>query len=127
MSKSALLVSTAVVLVLCAASATAQGQQNHETAMRGQASTLAGRLTLTTKERMIVLRDVGVSNESTLGLNALTEGGDVPRAARILDIPATVVQQIPKLRDYRYFTADHRVAIVQRDSAKIDVIIEDPR
>ena len=76
---------------------------------------------------MFILREVGVSNESTLGLNALTEGGDVPRSARVLDLPATVIQEIPKLKDYRYFSGEHRVAIVRRDGTRIDVVIEDPR
>jgi hypothetical protein len=85
----------------------------------------AAHLALTDHERMIILQDVSASGGSTLGLGALTEGADVPRSVELRSFPESVVEQVPKLKNYRYFTAENRVAIVDPQSEKIQLVIEE--
>jgi Protein of unknown function (DUF1236) len=87
----------------------------------------AARLALTDNERMIILQEVGASGGSTLGLGALTEGAEVPRGVELRSFPETVVEQVPKVTNYRYFTAENRVAIVDPQSDKIQLVIEGRR
>jgi len=85
------------------------------------------RLVLSASERDIILREVDMGSGSTLGLGALNEGADVPRNASLREFPVAVVDQIPKLRDYRFFTAEGRVAIVDPNHSKVDLVIGDRR
>lgn len=103
-----------VVDVITSRSTVAQGPSNHN----------AG-LTLTEQERMIVLRevDLGASN-STMGLGAVTEGASVPRSVELLNMPVTVIDRIPKLQGYKYFVAEQRVAIVDPNGSRVDLVID---
>ena len=83
-----------------------------------------GRLALTEEERHIVLREVAISDRSTLGLGALSEGADIPRSVELHSFPDRVVREVPKLRDYRYVAAENRVAIVAPQSHKVELVIE---
>jgi hypothetical protein len=69
-------------------------------------------LFLTPEEQAIVLGNIEPEGRSTLGLGSLSEGAPVPRDARIAPFPDRVVAEVPKLRDYQYFTAEDSVAIV---------------
>jgi hypothetical protein len=68
---------------------------------------------LTEEEKTIILqkrRDM--RGGSTLALGSLSEGAAVPREARLETFSDTVVQQVPKVRGYKFFTAEDRLAIV---------------
>jgi hypothetical protein len=41
--------------------------------------------------------------------------------------PATVVEQIPKLRDYTFIAAEDRLAIVEQRGSKVQLVIEGRR
>jgi hypothetical protein len=84
----------------------------------------SARLVLSDEERMIVLREIDMRGGSTLGLGSLTEGADVPRNAELRSFPGAVVEQVPKLRGYQYFTAENRVAIVDQQGSKVQLVIE---
>jgi hypothetical protein len=84
----------------------------------------SARLVLSDEERMIVLREIDMRGGSTLGLGSLTEGADVPRNAELRAFSEAVVKDVPKLRDYKYFTAENRVAIVDPKQAKVQLVIE---
>jgi hypothetical protein len=81
-------------------------------------------LALTDHERMIILHEVNANGASTLGLGALTEGADVPRSVELRSFPETVVEQVPKLKGYKYIVAENRLAIVDPQSEKIELVIE---
>jgi Protein of unknown function (DUF1236) len=85
------------------------------------------RLTLTEEEKAIILREVEMNGGSTMGLGALREGGEVPRSAQVRPFPDTVVQRIPKVEGYKYVAAENRVAIVDPQGSKIQLVIEDRR
>jgi hypothetical protein len=87
----------------------------------------SARLILTEEERAIILREVDLRGESTLGLGVLVEGADVPRDVTLRTFPATVVEQIPKLRDYMFITAEDRLAIVEQRGSKVQLVIEGRR
>lgn len=84
-------------------------------------------LMLTEREKEILLRDVDLRSGSTLALGALTEGAEVPRDVSLRTFSAAVVEQVPKLRDYRYVTAENRLAIVDPRGSKVELVIEDRR
>ena len=84
-------------------------------------------LTLTEKEKEILLREVDLRSDSTLALGALTEGAEVPRDVSLRTFSAAVVEQVPKVRDYKYVTAEHRLAIVDPRGSKVELVIEDRR
>ena len=59
-----------------------------------------------------------MAGDSTLGLGALAEGSEVPRDIKIRVFPETIVQKIPKLKDYKFFTAEK--ADCHRRSARLE-------
>jgi hypothetical protein len=85
------------------------------------------RLTLSDNEKRIILNEVGTRGGSTLALGALTEGAEVPRGVELRSFPEEVVAKVPKVRDYKYFTAEDRVAICDPESEKIAAVIEEQR
>jgi len=95
----------------------------------GQVATRNGpaALVLTDEERSIVLREVDMGGGSTLGLGALNEGSDVPRGAKVRTFPETITQKVPKLRGYSFFTVENRLAIVDQQGSKVQLVIEQRR
>jgi hypothetical protein len=85
------------------------------------------RLVLTAEERAIILREVELDGGSTLGLGAIAEGADVPRDVELRTFPDVVVRQVPKVRAYRYFATENRVAIVDPQDTKVQLVIEQRR
>jgi hypothetical protein len=96
------------------------------TAGRDGRGTSAG-LVLTDREKEILLREVDMRGDSTLALGSLTEGSDVPRDVSLKTFPAAVVEQVPKVRDYKYLTAENRLAIVEPRGSKVELVIEERR
>jgi Protein of unknown function (DUF1236) len=87
-----------------------------------------GRLVLTEAEQAIILREVEVDNGgSTLGLGALSEGAEVPGSVEVRGFPDVVVQQVPKVRNHKFFTAEDRVVIVDPQGSRIQLVIEPRR
>jgi hypothetical protein len=82
-------------------------------------------LMLTEEEKAIVLRSVESDRGSTLALGSLNEGSSVPRGANVQPFPDRVVQQVPKLKDHKYFAAENRVAIVDSQGDKVQLVLED--
>jgi Protein of unknown function (DUF1236) len=85
------------------------------------------RLTLTEEEKAIILREVGRDGGSTMGLGALSEGAEVPRDVQVRAFPASVVREVPKVKDYKYFAAEGRVAIVDPQGSKVQLVIDERR
>ncbi len=86
----------------------------------------AATLNLTAEEKHTILQNVDKSaGTSTMGLGALTEGAAVPSAAKPQKFSDTVTSKIPKLKNYSYFAADNKVAIVDPGGAKIAAVLDD--
>jgi Protein of unknown function (DUF1236) len=81
-------------------------------------------LVLTEEEKAIVLRSIDMDRSSTLGLGTLTEGSSVPRGAKVQVFSDAVVQQVPKLKDRKYFAAEDRVGIVDTQGDKVQLVLE---
>ena len=96
------------------------------TAGRDRRDTSSG-LVLTEQEKEILLREVDMRGDSTLALGSLTEGTEVPRDVSLRTFSATVVEQVPKVRDYKYVTAENRLAIVDPRGSKVELVIENRR
>jgi Protein of unknown function (DUF1236) len=81
-------------------------------------------LVLTEEEKAIVLRSIDMDRSSTLGLGTLTEGSSVPRGAKVQVFSDAVVQQVPKLKDRKFFAAEDRVGIVDTQGDKVQLVLE---
>ncbi len=84
-------------------------------------------LVLTESERALIVREIDVGGTSTLALGALSEGADVPRDVEVRVFSDVVVERVPKLRGYKFFTAENRIAIVDPQGAKVQLVIEHRR
>ena len=84
----------------------------------------AATLVLSEDERVIILREIEIGGGSTLGLGAFTEGADVPRNVKVQVFPDAVLQKVSKLKGYKYFTAENRIAIVDPQGVKVQLILE---
>jgi hypothetical protein len=91
---------------------------------RGQEPGGMARLTLSPEEKRIILDNVDMRGDSTLALGSLNEGSSVPRGVRLESFPDAVVQQVPKVRGYKYFTSEDRVAIVDPQGTKVQLVID---
>ena len=99
-------------------------------AASGQTASRTGqvaRLVLTDEERTIILREVDTVGGSTMGLGAIAEGAEVPRDVRVQAFPDVVVQKVPKVKGYKFFTAENRVAIVDPQGSKVQLVLEQRR
>ena len=94
---------------------------------RGQEPRGMAQLMLTQEEKRIILDNVDMRGDSTLALGSLSEGSAVPRGARLESFPEAVVQQVPKVRGYKYFTAEDRVAIADPQGTKVQLVIDAKR
>jgi hypothetical protein len=84
-------------------------------------------LVLTEEEKATILSEIDMRSDSTLGLGALAEGADVPRGVQLRAFPDAVVQKVPKVKGYKYFTAENRVAIADTQGSKVQLVIEQHR
>jgi hypothetical protein len=86
--------------------------------------TAAAHLVLSDAERVFVLDSVDVQGDSTLALGFLTVGADVPRTIELKGFPQAVLAKVSKLKDYKYFSAEGRIAIVDPSHARVEMVIE---
>jgi hypothetical protein len=84
-------------------------------------------LVLSENERAIILREIDMGGRSTMGLGAIAEGADVPRDAQVRAFPDAVVQKVAKVKGYKFFTAENRLAIVDPQGTKVQLVIEQRR
>jgi hypothetical protein len=98
-------------------------QVSSQTARAGGSATLV----LTEEERAILLSEIDLSGGSTLALGSLSEGAEVPRDVELRVFTDTIVQKVPKVRDFKFFTAENRLAIVDPQGAKVQLMIEGRR
>ena len=84
-------------------------------------------LVLTADERRVILAEIDMSGGSTMGLGAISEGTEVPRNVKLQKFSGTIVQKVPKVEGYQYFTAEDRVAIVDPQGEKVQLVIENKR
>lgn len=84
-------------------------------------------LVLTEEEKDLILREIDISATGTLGIGVFSEGADVPRGVEVRTFPATVVQRVPKVKEYKFFTAENRLAVVDPAGAKVQLVIEGRR
>ena len=98
--------------------------------LSGQTASRSGpsaTLVLSEEERTILLREIDMGGGSTLGLGAISEGSDVPRDIQVRTFPDAIVQRVSKVKGYKYFTADNRIAIVDPQGTKVQLVIEQRR
>jgi Protein of unknown function (DUF1236) len=82
-------------------------------------------LLLTNEERSLILRYAQRRGGSTLALGALSEGAEVPRGVTLMVFPKDIVEALPKMAAYRYFSVENVVAIVDPTTLKVLSVIDD--
>jgi len=87
----------------------------------------SGTLVLTAEEKHIIIQNVEMRGGSTLALGSLSEGSPVPREARLQTFPEVVVQTVPKVRGFKFFTTEDRIAITDEQGDKVALVIEAKR
>ena len=87
----------------------------------------AATLVLSEDERAIILREIDMAGGSTMGLGAIAEGADVPRDVQVRVFPDAVVQKVAKVKGYKFFTAENRIAIVDPQGTKVQLVLEQRR
>jgi len=100
-------------------------QPNQAPAQKDMGATTT--LNLTQEEKHTVLQNVeksAASGSSTMGLGALTEGSAVPTGMKTQKFNDTVTTKVPKLKNYSYFTAENKVAIVEPSGGKIAAVLD---
>jgi Protein of unknown function (DUF1236) len=85
------------------------------------------RLVLTEDEKRVVLDEVDMSGGSTLALGSLNEGAEVPRGVEVRTFPTAIVEKVPKLKRFKYFTVENRLAVVDSQGAKVQLVIDAKR
>jgi hypothetical protein len=98
-------------------------QKAAEAAQRRKSAPAAPALALSDEEQMIVLSSVNASSDSTLGLGLLSVGADVPRSIELHNFPNAVLDRVTKLKGYKYFSAEGRVAIVDPKQPRVVVVL----
>jgi hypothetical protein len=99
---------------------------SNQTAGRSGSGSVA--LVLSDAERAILVREIDArGGGSTLGLGALTEGAEIPHGITLQVFSGSVVDKVPKLRGYKFFTAENRIVIVDPHTSRIGLVIEDRR
>lgn len=106
-----------IVEVIAASDRTARG------GVRGG----SGMLTLTAEEKHIIIENVEMRGDSTLALGSLSEGSPVPREVHLQAFPEVVVQKVPKVRGFKFFTAENRIAIADEQGSKVALVIDAKR
>lgn len=84
-------------------------------------------LVLSDAERALIIEHIDVRGGSTLGLGALSVGADVPRDVELRVFPNLVVEKVPKLKEYKFFTAESRIAIVDPRGSRVELVLENRR
>jgi hypothetical protein len=80
-------------------------------------------LALTSEEQAIVLGSVNLSSDSTLGLGLLAVGTEVPRRIELHNFPEAVLEKVSKLKGYKYFSAEGRVAVVDPKHPRVVAVL----
>jgi len=99
---------------------------SNQTALRTD-SRGSATLVLTDTERGLLISEIDARDGSTMGLGALSEGADVPRGVELRVFSGSVVEKVPKLSGYKFFTVENRIAIVDPQGAKVQLLIESRR
>lgn len=94
-----------------------------QTAVLARSAPAAPVLTLSDEEQMIVLDSVNASSDSTLGLGLLSVGADVPRSIELHNFPDAVLDRVTKLKGYKYFSAEGRVAVVDPKQPRVVMVL----
>lgn len=81
------------------------------------------RLVLAEDEQDVIRAEIIAGGSLPGPIEAIVEGGDVPRGLQVREFPDRVVAKIPKVRGYRYVAVQNRVAIVEPQRDKIAIVI----
>jgi uncharacterized protein DUF1236 len=85
--------------------------------------TIVAKLQLSAGDIAFLQQNIPLSGGPTLGLGALNEAEPLPPNVEVLEFPKSVVDQIPSLSGYLYFTADRRIVIVDPSDKHIALVL----
>ena len=117
--KHALIVTTAALGLLTAVSASAQSTS---TTVTTTAPSTTGAITIAPEKRSVIrqrftAKPVQIKERVTVGMT-------VPTEVELVEVPETVVTEVPTVRSYRYFRWNDDVVLVDPSSRRVVQILD---
>lgn len=72
-----------------------------------------------------IVHNVPAKAGSTLVIDSLAEGADVPYGVALGRFPKSILDRLPHMAAYRYFAIDNLIAIVDPLTRKVLMVVED--
>jgi hypothetical protein len=118
--KHALIATTAVLGVLAAVPAAAQSTS---TTVTTTAPSATGAITIAPEKRTVIKQRLTTAKPVQLK-ERVTVGMTVPTEVELVDVPDTVVTEVPAVRSYRYFRWNDDVVLVDPSSRRVVQILD---
>ena len=80
-------------------------------------------MVLTEEEQRIIRRSVELRGNARASVFEV--GATVPQDVELRGFPEAVVQKVPKVSKYKYCTSENRIAIVDPNSDKVQLVIDE--
>jgi hypothetical protein len=72
-----------------------------------------------------IVHKVPAKAGSTLVIDSLAEGADIPYCVALARVPRSIPDRLPHMAAYRYFAIDNLIAIVDPPTRKVQMVVED--
>ena len=118
--KHALIVTTAALGLLAAAPASAQSSS---TTVTTTAPSATGAITIAPEQRTVIRQRLTTAKPVQLK-ERVTVGMTVPSEVELVEVPETVVTQVPTVRTFRYFRWNDDVVLVDPSSRRVVQILD---
>lgn len=80
---------------------------------------------MTTEQRTEIRQKVIATGPKVTNVNfSLNVGTMVPNTVRVVEVPPVIIELHPEWRGYRYFVANDRVIIIDRDTLRIVAVLD---
>jgi hypothetical protein len=118
--KHALIATTAALALLAGAPASAQSTS---TTVTTTAPSTTGAITIAPERRTVIKQRLTTAKPVQLQ-ERVTVGTTVPSEVELVEVPETVVTEVPTVRSYRYFRWNDDVVLVDPSSRRVVQIID---
>ena len=115
------LIATTAALALCVAAPAFA--QTTSTTVTTTAPSATGALTIAPEKRTVIKQRLSTARPVQLK-ERVTVGATVPSDVELVDVPETVVTEVPAVRSYRYFRYGDDVVLVDPSSRRVVQILD---
>lgn len=121
--KHALIASAALLAVLAAVPASAQTTSTTVTTTTTTAPSTTGAITIAPEKRTVIRQRLTTARPVQLQ-ERVTVGMTVPTEVELVEVPETVVTEVPTVRSYRYFRWNDDVVLVDPSTRRVVQILD---